>query len=250
MSSRNLTSSSSSSYSRATNNTGRRSKNHDELVNEVVATSLGTDENSAVIIKYILMAVGALAVLKIISQSLLYLSLAASPFLYAYLKATCPATNTFDAKQELKPILQGNHLPPEQQAQKSSWEKLYSSAKATVTAEYSALVGDTQTEFTPILGVAILAKVTCQQQTYYWVGARNEWKFLYTNGFNGNDGAAKVTSNRRISGSSSTTSAVNESLTESMTRRGSTAAAAAAAAAMAALSSSTSSQPGNSKKSL
>lgn len=241
------TMSSRNSLSSSTYSTGRRSKSHDEVVNEVVATSLGTDETSAVLIKYLLMAIGALAVLKIVSQSLLYLSLAASPFLYAYLKATCPSTTTFNAKEELKPILQGSHLPPEQQAQKSSWEKILSSAKASVTAEYSSLLGDTRTEFTSLLGLAVVAKVTCQQQTYYWVGARHEWKFLYTSADDITN-TTTVPTNQRASSSSSISA--SESLTESLTRRGSTVAAAAAAAAAAALSSSAASRPGNSKKRL
>ncbi|KAG7359947.1 hypothetical protein IV203_035045 [Nitzschia inconspicua] len=233
MSSRN---SSASSYP------SRSSKSHDDLVNEVVATSLGTDKQSAILIKYILMAIGALAVLKILSQSLLYLSIAASPFLYAYLKGTCPSTNTFDAKEELKPVLEGRFLPPQQQATKSSWEKMLNSARASVTAEYSALMGDFRTEFTPIFGVAVLAKVTCQQQTYYWIGARNEWKFLYTNGIYVSP--TTMSTNRRAS--SISTSSNNETFRESMTRKSTI----AAAAAVAALSSSTATRADDSKKSL
>lgn len=255
MSSRSINNSTSSSSI----NRRRSSNSHDESFNEVVAKGLGLDEHTVVILKYILAAVGVLTALKTVAQTILYLTLAATPVIYFYLKATCPTIDTFDAKEELKPILGGYHLPAEEQDRRSSWEKMLSSAKASVTAEYSALVGDTQTEFTHFFGVVIVAKVTCQQQSYYWLGARQEWTFLYKNGGNGTGSAAPaatITSAtpRRVSSSNrnnnSSSSVLTDNFTESMTRRASTAMAAAAEAAMASLSSSTASRPDDSKKRL
>jgi hypothetical protein len=159
----------------------RGSNSHDELVNDMISSTLGTDEHSTVLIKYGLMAVGLLAVLKIISQSLLYYALLASPFLYGYLKTTCPFPETFDAKEELKLVLGGDHLPDAHPDKpKSKLEKLFQSAKASVTAEYSALVGDTQMEFTNVMGCVILVKVTSQQRSHYWVGLQHQWRFVYS----------------------------------------------------------------------
>ncbi|KAL3899506.1 MAG: hypothetical protein SGARI_006443 [Bacillariaceae sp.] len=147
----------------------------------MISSTLGiTDEHTTSLVKYGLMAIGAVAILKIISQSLLYYFLLASPFLYGYLKTTCPAQETFDAKVELKTVLGGDHLPDAHPDKpKTKWQQLFHSAKANVTAEYSALVGDiTQTEFTDIIGCGMLAKVTSQQRTHYWVGAAHQWRYI------------------------------------------------------------------------
>ena len=154
------------------------SNSHDEFVNDMLSSTLGTDAHTTSLVKYSLMAIGIVAILKIISQSLLYYSLLASPLLYGYLKTTCPTVETFDAKEQLKTVLGGDHLPEAHPDKpKSKWQQFFNSAKANVTAEYSALV-DMQVEFIDVIGCGILAKVTAQQRTHYWVGASHQWRYV------------------------------------------------------------------------
>jgi hypothetical protein len=269
MSARNSTSLS-SSFSRSYNNnncnsvgsnigsqrtSGRRS---DENFNQVVVTTttgVETGETPSVmhIIQYILMAIGAMTVLQVLSQSLFYLGLLTLPLGWGYFKVTCPPIQTFDAKEQLNPILK------KQQNQ----QQALSSSSSLFEKMFNSIVGDaaatTAVEFTEFWGLAVLAKVTYRQQIYYWIGAGNQWKFVYSwagsTGCTNHDvpitSTTTTTTHQRTSSSSNNnnnnTTAIRESITESITRRGSSAAAAAAAVAMAALSNSTvSSRPGSS----
>ena len=154
-------------------------KSPDELIDNV-AKAAGFDENKAQLVKYSLMAVGALAIFKVVSESLFYIYVLFLPGIYAYLLSTCPKEESFDAKQELKKIMDGSLLAeghPEKP--RSFFGKLYSQAVAEVTTEYSAWMG-MRSEFSPLAGMAIWVTVQVPTLKYrgHWIGALNKWYFV------------------------------------------------------------------------
>jgi hypothetical protein len=183
------------------------------------------------------MIFGVVWVIQKLSSILFYVALIVSPFLYTYLKSTCPAQQTFDSKEKLKIVLQGLHLADDDPRKpKSTLEKLISSTKASVTSEYASLTRSTQTQFTPLVGgICIVATVTIpnstdptKKDTHYWIGIRHQWHYIQ-----------QLSSSTSVGGTPSTTvpasSTLNQSLTDSLTSSASSSAAAAAAAAIASL---------------
>ena len=76
---------------------------------------LSNNIDNEMILQYGIMAFGALLLLKIIVNALSSLVFLLLPFLYFYAVTTCPSTESFDPKKELKRVMRGAHLPEEQQ---------------------------------------------------------------------------------------------------------------------------------------
>ena len=102
-------------------NVERRASSTDDLVNESISNLTGVDENSAVLVKYSFMAIGLLSIFKILSESLFYVYILFLPGIYTYLAKTCPKEDDFNAKEELKPIIDGSKLPDEHPAKPTGY---------------------------------------------------------------------------------------------------------------------------------
>ena len=76
---------------------------------------LSNNIDNEMILQYGIMAFGALLLLKIVVNALSSLVLILLPFLYFYAASTCPTTESFDPKKELKRVMRGAHLPEEHQ---------------------------------------------------------------------------------------------------------------------------------------
>lgn len=76
---------------------------------------LSNNIDNEMILQYGIMVFGALLLLKIIVNALSSLVFLLLPFLYFYAASTCPTTDSFDPKKELKRVMRGAHLPEEQQ---------------------------------------------------------------------------------------------------------------------------------------
>jgi hypothetical protein len=129
-------------------------------------------------VKYALIAVAAVVILKILASTIVIVAI--FPLLFAYGISTCPPASTFDAKQQLKRVLRGHHLPESHpQKPKGFFEETVARVAATVTAELATLPGYS-VEMTPLAGAAIWTSVqvpTANLQCY-WLGANHQWYYI------------------------------------------------------------------------
>jgi len=161
--------SSSSSSGRRWGGDGGGSSAIDAAVNSL------SDANGELIVRYGLMAFGALLVLKILLKALTNaLALLVLPGAYVYAAINRPSNDTFDAKRELKRAMRGAHLPEEGQP-KGFLERSLNRLAASVTTELATSLGY-GVSLTDCLGAATLACVTvpCNGLEYYWIGIFGE----------------------------------------------------------------------------
>ncbi len=117
------------------------------------------------------------AVLQALTSSLIVL-----PLLYFYLLSSCPPLASFHAKQELKRVLRGHHLP-EQHPNKPTgfWEQTIARVTASVTTELATTVaGYEVTSVSLAGGAAWFQTVKLGQQEFYWIGAAQRWWYLFS----------------------------------------------------------------------
>jgi hypothetical protein len=175
-----ITGSITGSFRRPAPPTQRRNSSADEFVNESISNIAGVDENSAILVKYSFMIIGLLSIFKILSESLFYVYVLFLPAIYTYLAKVCPKQEDFNAKEELKAIIDGTNLPESDPLKpKGYFESFYSKAKASVATEYSALAGMKE-EYTSVGGAALFVTVTAPalNRKYFWVGALNKFYFI------------------------------------------------------------------------
>ena len=140
-----------------------------------------SDEQRIAQVKFALICVGAVTVVKFIT-SFLFSYVFLLPCLYVYMFSTCPAMESFEGKKELKRVLRGNHLPESHPAKpKGYFEKMAAKVTASVTTELATLPGY-EHEFIPMGGAAIIscmrvptAKIEC-----FWIGAFGKWHYVYS----------------------------------------------------------------------
>lgn len=171
-----------SSSSSSTQSSGRRqggdgggSSAFDAVVNSL------SDANGELLVRYGLMAFGALLVLKILLKALTNaLALLVLPGAYVYATLNRPHNDTFDAKRELKRAMRGAHLPEESQP-KGFFERSMNRLAASVTTELATSLGY-GLSLTDCLGAATLACVTvpCNGLEYYWIGIFGECRRVST----------------------------------------------------------------------
>lgn len=130
---------------------------------------------------------GGLIVVAVVSRlffSVLFVfsfSILLFPVAYLYLVSTCPTPESFDAKKELKRTLRGYHLPENHpEKPKGLLSETLARIQASVTTELATLPGYEVTTI-PLAGAAIVAcaRVPSVQMDYYWIGANNQWYYVY-----------------------------------------------------------------------
>lgn len=139
---------------------------------------LSNNIDNEMILQYGIMAFGVLLLLKIIVNALSSLVFLLLPFLYFYAASTCPTTDSFDAKKELKRVMRGAHLPEEQQP-KGFFEQGLNRLAASISTEIATSLGF-EVRMTEYFGVAKMSvvKVPVAGFEYYWIGAINRWQYI------------------------------------------------------------------------
>lgn len=139
---------------------------------------LSNNIDNEMILQYGIMAFGGLLLLKIIVNALSSLVFLLLPFLYFYAASTCPTTDSFDAKKELKRVMRGAHLPEEQQP-KGFFEQGLNRLAASISTEIATSLGF-EVRMTEYFGVAKMSvvEVPVAGFEYYWIGAINRWQYI------------------------------------------------------------------------
>lgn len=129
-------------------------------------------------VKYGLMVIGGLVVLKIISAALNILLIMLVPLAYIYASQNCPSVESFDAKKELKRVMRGAHLPEEKQPQ-GFFEGAFNRLQASISTELATSLGY-EVSITDYLGAARMAtvRVPVANADFYWIGIFNKWRFV------------------------------------------------------------------------
>jgi hypothetical protein len=125
-------------------------------------------------------AVAAAVAVRIVLQTLTLLYVLAIPALYLYLLSTCPPEESFDAKQQLKRVLRGAHLPENHPDKpKGMLSEALARLQATVATELATLPGYEVTQ-TNLLGAVVVScvRVPTAAMDFYWVGAANRWFYV------------------------------------------------------------------------
>jgi hypothetical protein len=131
-----------------------------------------------VYVKNALMVVAAVIVLKVLFSTMLIVVVL--PLLYGYLYSTCPPIDSFDAKQQLKRVLRGYHLPDAHPSKpKGLLEEWTARLTATVTTELATLPGYS-VEMMPLGGAIIWTSMSVPTANLqcYWVGANHQWYYV------------------------------------------------------------------------
>jgi hypothetical protein len=101
-----------------------------------------TDAENKKLMLYALYTVIAAIILRVVSQAVSILSILIVPAVYVYALQTCPSEVSFDAKKELRAILQGSHLPENHPDKpKGFFDKTFARLGAAVTAELATSMG-------------------------------------------------------------------------------------------------------------
>jgi len=123
---------------------------------------------------------GAFLLLKALAASItVYLAMLPVAFIYGL--NTCPPTNSFDAKQQLRMVLSGDQLPPDHPDKPkpgNSFGQFFAQAKAAITSELATLPGYEVT-MTSLAGAAFFATVTMPSADLecYWLGCNHRWYY-------------------------------------------------------------------------
>ena len=120
--------------------------------------------------------VAAKAIVQALSSAFIVL-----PLLYFYLLSSCPPIASFHAKQELKRVLRGHHLP-EQHPDKPSgfWEQTLARVTASVATELATVAGYEVSSVLLAGGAAWFQTIRVGQREFYWVGAAQRWWYLFS----------------------------------------------------------------------
>jgi len=140
-----------------------------------------SDEDNKALILYAAYAVGAAIAVRLVLQAAFIFYLLALPILYSYAHQTCPPDESFDAKQQLKRVLRGHHLPDDHPDKpKGFLQSTMAKWSATITTELSTSLGY-EVDMTHVLGVLTLARVTVPavNRTFVWMGVTHNWRYVY-----------------------------------------------------------------------
>jgi hypothetical protein len=142
-------------------------------------------------IKIILVVLISIIVLKIIASSMILMILIL-PLGYVHGVSTCPPPESFDAKQQLKRVLRGYHLPDSHpEKPKGVLEEWTARIKASITTELVTLPGYT-IEMLPLPSVQpaciwIAVEIPTSNLNCYWIGWNHRWYYI---------GSREMTANR------------------------------------------------------
>jgi hypothetical protein len=125
-------------------------------------------------------AVACAVAVRVVLQTLTVLYVLAIPALYVYLVSTCPSEDSFDAKQQLKRVLRGAHLPENHPDKpRGMLSEALARLQATVATELATLPGYEVTR-TSVAGAVLVScvRVPTAAMDFYWVGAANRWFYV------------------------------------------------------------------------
>ena len=137
-----------------------------------------TDEEYKQLLRYGLIGMGSLLILKVfLSNSLVYFLILPLVILYAI--QTCPSAETFDAKKELKRVLRGKYLPDDQQP-KDWLSKTMVRVQATIGTELATGLGGYESNYISIMGICVIAmlQVPLLNTEYLWIGIFGKWMYI------------------------------------------------------------------------
>lgn len=146
------------------------------------STSALSKEQNQLILRYGLIALTTSIVFRILGTSFVLVYFLLGPLVYLYALQTCPSINDFDAKEELKRVLRGHHLPENHpEKPRGFFENLAARVAASVTTELATLPGY-DLSMMPILRAAIWMHmiVPTANTQHYWIGVFGKWYYVYS----------------------------------------------------------------------
>lgn len=126
--------------------------------------------------------IAGLVILKILFQTMFVLYILAFPIAYLYLVQTRPSDQSFDAKQQLKRVLRGQHLPEDHPDKpKGFLGETLARINASVATELATGLGY-EVSLTTLASAATVAKVRVPtvNTDFYWLGAASRWTYVYS----------------------------------------------------------------------
>jgi len=157
---------------------GERNSGVDSITSSSTVIPEGlTDEQNQQLIKLAMIVIGIATLFRILYSAYFVL---AAPVVTLYLMNTCPKTDTFDAKKELKRVLRGEYMPDNHREKPKNWlEETVTRLQATVTAEVATGLGH-EVFFTNIFGLCILVTVhiPVMKIKLYYVGICDRWRYV------------------------------------------------------------------------
>ena len=143
-----------------------------------------SDEQNMQLIKFGVMGIAGLLLLRVVLNAALVLYILALPALYVYLLNTCPAEASFDAKKELKRVMRGHHLPENHPDKpKGFLSETLARLSASVTAEVATGLLGYEITMIDLAGAAkvVCVRVPAAKMDYYWAGLVGQWYYVYSN---------------------------------------------------------------------
>lgn len=128
-----------------------------------------------------LMVIGGLAILKAVAALSFLVNFVVLPVSLVYALQTCPNDDSFDAKKELRRVLQGKYLPEDHPEKPKDWfSKAMAKVGATVGAQLAASTCGYQVSRYNVFGLCtfVTVRVPLVQKDVYWVGIFGRWKYV------------------------------------------------------------------------
>lgn len=148
--------------------------------NREIGSSLSDEENEK-LIKYALIGICALSVLKMLRNIFGLVYFMVFPLIVLYSMQNPTTNESFDAKKELKRVLRGAHLPENDPNKPKDWlSEQFARAKASVATEVATSLGH-EVSFINVAGVVTFATVTVtvMEMEFYWIGIFGKWKYVF-----------------------------------------------------------------------
>mmetsp|Transcript_8562 Transcript_8562/g.13257 ORF Transcript_8562/g.13257 Transcript_8562/m.13257 type:complete len:297 (+) Transcript_8562:68-958(+) len=149
-----------------------------------LATPLNTPsmspEDQMQLLKYGLMLLGLIVVLKVIFAAMFSIYILLLPGLFIYAVQTCPSDDSFEAKKELKRVLRGHHLPDDHPSKPKDWlSRTIARVSATVATELATGLGYeiSMQNYFGALTIAWVGVPTAKEE-FYWVGIFGKWRYV------------------------------------------------------------------------
>ena len=147
---------------------------------ETPSNTLSDDENKKLIL-YAAYAIGTAIALRLFLQTVFYVYILAFPMVYLFGVQSCPSDESFDAKQQLKRVMRGHHLPDDHPDKpKGVFQSTMAKWSATLTTELSTALGY-EVSLYHLFGACTVASVTVPSvsRTFVWVGFAHRWRYVY-----------------------------------------------------------------------
>lgn len=149
--------------------------------NSEYPTNTLSDEENKKLILYAAYAIGTAIALRLFLQTVFYIYILAFPMVYLLGVQSCPSDESFDAKQQLKRVMRGHHLPDDHPDKpKGIFQSTMAKWSATLTTELSTALGY-EVSMYHLFGACTVASVTVPSvsRTFLWVGFAHRWRYVY-----------------------------------------------------------------------